>query len=84
MKKIFIATLGGLMSFSALVNAETAPAKSTQLLAENGNAITVCYYRPKVWMGPGQRGFTVQLEGHTACALEYNFGVLYSTQHTYL
>ena len=46
-------------------------------------AITICYYRPKVWMGPGQRGFSITHEGHTSCDEQYNFGVLYYINHTY-
>lgn len=49
----------------------------------SSEAITICYYRPRIYMGPSQRGFSITLDGHTSCEQEYNFGILYYVQHSY-
>ena len=71
------------MSFSAQAKYANHTNTLEQFRAAGTQAITICYYRPKVYMGPSQRGFTVELEGHTSCAQEYNFGILYYIKHTY-
>ena len=92
MKKLLITTLFASLStamsfatfsFSTLANVQNSNVQSGQYLADGETPITICYYQPKVWSGPGQRGFSIELEGHSECAEEYGFGRLYAFSHTY-
>lgn len=68
-------------------------------IQQPAQAVTVCFYRPKVWVasygsaannddaqfdkGIASKAFTVRLNGHVSCNLENGLGSLYYLKHTF-
>lgn len=77
---VMLATL----SFTAQARYANQTSTFEQIRAQQPTeAITVCYYRPKVWRASTKRTFKVELTGHVSCNQEYNMGVLYYLKHAY-
>lgn len=86
MNRLLICALGTILttavSFSSLASiANHVTVDVTSI--ETASAATICYYRPKVWMGPSQRGFSIVQQGHVGCPQQYGVGVLYHVEHVY-